>query len=89
MEQIRIYKDFKSGVPCLEIYEKYNLSEKNLLDILQKKIKGNYDYKRILSGGIKAQKQFINHLNNRWNPLDPEAAWEEISPYVAEKTPEE
>ena len=47
----KIFHDFRRGVFYEEIYEKYNITEKGLIRVLQMNIKGNYDYKRILSGG--------------------------------------
>ena len=82
------FKDFRHGVFYEEIYEHYDMAEEDLIFVLQRKIKGRYDYKRILSGGIEAQKQFLRHLNNRWNPLEPDAPWESISPYIASKDKE-
>ncbi|MHA1373323.1 MAG: hypothetical protein ACTSR7_03400 [Promethearchaeota archaeon] len=76
------FKDFQHGIFYEEIYEHYDMTEEDLIFVLQRKIKGRYDYKRILSGGIGAQKQFLRHLNNRWNPLEPDAPWESISPYI-------
>jgi hypothetical protein len=83
----KIYKDFKNGVFYEEIYEKYEITEDILIKILNRNIKGNYDYKRILSGGLEAQKQFNSHLKSRWNPLKPEP-FENISPYIPKKNPE-
>jgi hypothetical protein len=77
-----IFNEFRHGVFYEEIYKKYRITEKQLIFILQRNIKGKYDYKRILSGGIEAQKQFNKHLSNRWNPLDPDAPWEPFSPYL-------
>ena len=78
----RIYKEFRNGVFYEELYKKYQLTEKDLISILNRNIKGNYDYKRILSGGIKAQEQFLNHLKTRWNPLKPDEPFETIPPYL-------
>ena len=64
-----IFKEFRRGVFYEDLYEKYNIDENILIDILNHNVKGRYDYKRILSGGLKAQKQFISHLKSRWNPL--------------------
>lgn len=82
----QIFKDFRRGVFYEELYEKYDISEKTLINILNNNVKGRYDYKRILSGGLEAQKQFIAHLNSRWNPIEP-GPFETISPYIAVKTP--
>ncbi|MHA2332936.1 MAG: hypothetical protein ACXAEU_13015 [Candidatus Hodarchaeales archaeon] len=81
----KIFQEFRRGVFYEEIYEKHDIAEKDLINILQKNIKGNYDYQQILSGGLNAQKQFIKHLNSRWNPLEPDATWESISPYLVLK----
>ncbi|MFW9993900.1 MAG: hypothetical protein ACFFD4_17780 [Candidatus Odinarchaeota archaeon] len=78
----KIFYEFRRGVFYEDLYEKYGITESNLISILRRNIKGNYDFKRILSGGLKAQKQFIRHLKNRWNPLEPDAPWENISPYL-------
>ena len=83
----QIFKDFRNGVFYEELYEKYDITEKTLINILNRNVKGRYDYEKILSGGLKAQKQFIAHLNSRWNPLKPGEPFENISPYVAVKTP--
>ena len=82
-------RDFKQRVSVEEIYQKYNMTEENLIFYFQRKIKGKYDYPRIFRGGEKAQAQFLKHLFNRWNPLKPDAQWESYSPYVAEKKLEE
>jgi len=82
----QIFKDFRRGVSYEELYEKYDIDQKTLISILNRNVKGRYDYERILSGGLKAQKQFIAHLNSRWNPIEP-GPFENISPYVAVKTP--
>ena len=79
---LKIFKDFKNGVFYEEIYKKYEITEDTLISILNRNIKGNYDYKRILSGGLAAQKQFLKHLANRWNPLEPDAPHKDIKPYV-------
>ena len=78
----RIFKEFRNGVFYEDLYKKYKATERDLISILNKNIKGNYDYKRILSGGIQAQKQFISHLNTRWNPLKPDEPFENESPYL-------
>ena len=83
---LKIFKDFRSGVYYEEIYKKYEITEKILISILNGNVKGDYDYERILSGGLKAQKQFIRHLNSRWNPLKPEP-FENVSPYIPTKKP--
>ncbi len=57
------------------------LSKDDLIAILQRNIKGKYDYKRILSGGLAAQNQFVAHLKSRWNPLEPEKPGKDMSPY--------
>lgn len=75
-------KDFRHGIFYKKIYKYYDMTEEELIFMLQRKIKGRYDYKRILSGGIEAQNQFIKHLNNRWNPLEPDTPWKSISPYI-------
>jgi hypothetical protein len=76
------YREFASGTPCAEIYQKYNINEAQFIAILRVNIKGSYDYHRILAGGIEAQRQFLRHLNARWNPLEPGRVWEDISPYL-------
>ena len=83
----QIFKDFRRGVFYEELYEKYDITEKVLIKILNSNVKGRYDYEKILSGGLHAQKQLIAHLNSRWNPLKPGEPFENISPYVAVKTP--
>lgn len=83
------FNEFRRGMFYKNIYEKYNMTEKELIFILQRKIKGSYDYHRILNGRIEAQKQFLIHLNNRWNPLDPNAPVEPISPYIDTKKKED
>lgn len=82
LETKKIYQEFRRGVFYEELYRKYQITESNLVSILNRNIKGNYDYKRILSGGLQAQKQFNGHLNNRWNPLKPDEPFENISPYL-------
>ncbi|MHA2249763.1 MAG: hypothetical protein ACXAD7_05345 [Candidatus Kariarchaeaceae archaeon] len=81
-----IFKKFRSGIFYEDIYKEHDINETDLISILNRNIKGNYDYKRILNGGHAAQKQFLKHLNNRWNPLEPDAPFESISPYIATKT---
>lgn len=81
----RIYKLFRQGMFYEALYKEYDISEEDLISILQRNIKGNYDYKRILNGGLNAQKQFIAHLNSRWNPLDPNKQNIEISPYLPDR----
>jgi len=41
------------------------MTEEELIFIHQRKIKGKFDYHRILNGGIDTQKQFLRHLNYR------------------------
>ncbi len=82
------FNEFRRGMIYKDIYEKYNMTEEELIFILQRKIKGKYDYHRILNGGIEGQKQFLRHLNNRWNPLDPDVPWEAKSPYINTKKKE-
>ena len=84
---MKIFKDFRKGIFYEELYKKYDITEKALINILNRNIKGNYDYKRILSGGIASQKQFLHHLNNRWNPLEPEKPFTDVSPYYNAKEP--
>ncbi|MBD3353160.1 MAG: hypothetical protein GF364_16885 [Candidatus Lokiarchaeota archaeon] len=79
---IDFYREFMNGTFYEELYKEYDLTEDQLIRILQRKIKGRYNYKRILSGGHKSQLQFIKHLKNRWNPLEPEAPWTAIPPYL-------
>ncbi|MBN1330130.1 MAG: hypothetical protein JXA54_11710 [Candidatus Heimdallarchaeota archaeon] len=79
-----IFRDFSEGIFYEKLYEKYHINKKELIQILNENIKGNYDYERILSGGLIAQQQFLKHLILRWNPLDPGAPWENISPYLEE-----
>ncbi|MBD3254801.1 MAG: hypothetical protein GF383_06895 [Candidatus Lokiarchaeota archaeon] len=83
-KNIEIYKKFRNGIFYEELYQKYGISEDQLVLILNHNIKGNYDYKRILSGGLEAQKKFIRHLKNRWDPINPEKKWNNISPYLNE-----
>ncbi len=87
----KIFSDFRRGVFYEELYSTYDITEDVLVRVLQRNIKGNYDYHQILSGGLNAQKQFIRHLNSRWNPLKPDTKWESISPYLPlkEKEPDE
>jgi hypothetical protein len=80
-----IFQKFRQGVFYEDLYKEHEISEEDLISILQRNIKGNYDYKRVLNGGLDAQKQFIAHLNTRWNPLDPNKQNKEISPYLPEK----
>lgn len=82
----KIFKEFRNGVFYEELYKNHDITEKDLIDILNRNIKGNYDYEKILSGGLKAQKHFIKHLNSRWNPIKP-GPFENISPYVPTKKP--
>jgi len=85
-KRIEIFREFSRGIFYKEIYEKYQIDEEELQRILEENIKGNYDYKRILRGGLEAQKQFLKHLKKRWNPLEPNASWENISPYIENET---
>ncbi len=78
----KLYKEFRSGIFYEELYKKYQVTEKDLINSLNSNIKGNYDYKRILSGGLQAQKQFLSHLNARWNPLKPDEPFENKPPYL-------
>ena len=77
-----IFQDFHKGIFYEKIYEKYRITEDELICVLEQYIKGNYNYQRILRGGFKAQEQFLKHLKTRWNPLKPDAPWEDISPYL-------
>jgi len=77
-----IFREFSQGIFYEKLYEKYQIDEKKLIPILEENIKGNCDYKRIFSGGHEAQKQFIKYLKRCWNPLEPKAPWENISPYL-------
>lgn len=83
----KIFHDFRRGVPAEALYAQYDIDEATLADILQRNIKGNYDYKKILAGGKAGQAQFLRHLNARWNPLDPGAKPDPVTPYVPTKTP--
>jgi len=85
-KRTEIFREFTRGIPYEIIYEKHQINEEGLQRILEENIKGNYDYKRILRGGLEAQKQFLKHLKNRWNPLEPDASWENISPYIENET---
>lgn len=76
----QILKKFRQGVFYEEIYKEFEITEKTLISILQRNIKGNYNYRKVLSSH-EAQKQFIRHLNSRWNPLKPEP-FETIPPYL-------
>jgi hypothetical protein len=76
-----IFKAFRRGEFYEDLYQKYEIDEKDLINILQHNIKGSYDYSRILNGGESAQQQFISHLNNRWNPLEPNSPWKSVNPY--------
>ncbi|MHA1674631.1 MAG: hypothetical protein ACTSYI_13515 [Promethearchaeota archaeon] len=80
-----IFRAFRQGEFYEDLYQKFDIDEQDLIHILQRNVKGNYDYSRILSGGIGAQLQFIRHLNHRWNPLDPDASWESVTPYTSGK----
>lgn len=82
-----IFRKFRQGVFFEDLYKEFDISEDDLISILQRNIKGNYDYKRILKGGLPSQKQFVSHLNSRWNPLEPEKHEKEIPPYLSEKNP--
>ncbi len=77
-----IFRAFKRGILYESLYKDHAINQKELIAILQKNIKGNYDYQQILSGSEKSQKQFLKHLGSRWNPLEPDAPWEKVSPYV-------
>ena len=66
--ELGIYKKFRQGVFYEKIYEEYAITQDDLIAILRRNIKGNYDYKRILSTGHAGQKEFIRHLNNQWRP---------------------
>jgi len=81
-KRIEIFREFSRGIFYEEIYEKYQIDEEELINILNDNIKGNYNYGRILKGGLKAQKQFLKHLKHRWNPLEPDAPWENIPAYL-------
>ncbi len=78
----KIFHDFRKLVPVKKILKKYSITEEELINILQRNIKGNYDYKQIFKGELKAHKQFIKHLNNRFDPLNPHKEWKQVSPYV-------
>ncbi|MHA1109880.1 MAG: hypothetical protein ACTSRE_02170 [Promethearchaeota archaeon] len=82
---LNIFRKFRQGVFYEDLYTEFDISEYDLITILQSNIKGKYDYKRILKGGIAAQKQFIAHLKTRWNPLEPDKPGEDISPYLPVK----
>jgi len=84
-KRIKIFREFSQRVFYEEIYEKYQIDEEELINILNDNIKGNYDYKRILNGGLEAQKQFLKHLKHRWNPLQPDEPWEDIPAYLEDK----
>jgi len=84
----KVFYEFRQGEFYEDLYEKYGITEKQLISILKRKIRGKYDYHEILSGGLEGQKQFIKHLKARWNPLEPDAPWENISPYLAAKEKE-
>jgi hypothetical protein len=77
-----IKRDFRKNVLYEEIYEKYHINQKNLITILKRSIKGNFDYEKILSGGIESQKQFNLHLDNRWNPLNENAPFKHVPIYL-------
>ncbi|MCY3412220.1 MAG: hypothetical protein INQ03_11355 [Candidatus Heimdallarchaeota archaeon] len=79
-----IFKKFRSGIYFKDLLEEYEIDVDHLIHILQKNIKGNYDYSRVLTSH-KAQKQFIAHLNTRPNPLDPSPIEKEIPPYIPTK----
>ena len=81
-----IFRKFRQGEFYEDLYKEFDISEDDLIAILQSNIKGKYDYKRILNGGHVAQNQFIAHLNTRWNPLEPDQPEKTISPYLPEKT---
>ena len=82
IREIQIYREFRQGILYEDLYKKYEITESDLASLLKRRIKGNYDYNRILSGGLQSQNQFIRHLNNRWRPLEPDAPWEDIPPYI-------
>jgi len=82
---LNIFRKFRQCVFYEDLYNEFDISEDELISILQRNIKGKYDYKRILNGGLAAQKQFIAHLNTRWNPLEPDKPSEDLSPYIPEK----
>ncbi|MHA2089578.1 MAG: hypothetical protein ACW98K_01865 [Candidatus Kariarchaeaceae archaeon] len=63
-----ILKKFRQGVFYEKIYAEYDITQDDLIAILSRNIKGNYDYKQILSTGHEGQKQFIRHLAKQWNP---------------------
>ncbi|MHA2252245.1 MAG: hypothetical protein ACXAD7_17905 [Candidatus Kariarchaeaceae archaeon] len=63
-----IFKKFRQGVFYEKIYSECNITQEDLIAILKRNIKGNYDYKQILSTGHEGQKQFIRHLAKQWNP---------------------
>jgi hypothetical protein len=82
LREIQIYREFRQGILYEDLYKKYEITKSDLTSLLKRMIKGNYDYNRILSGGLKSQNQFIKHLNNRWNPFEPDLPWEAIPPYL-------
>lgn len=84
-----IWKKFRQGENFEELLKEFDITLDDLKHILKGKIKGNYDYDRILRSGHRGQLQFIEHLNNRWNPLEPDAPYKDISAYVPEKIREE
>jgi hypothetical protein len=77
-----IFKQFEQCVPIEDIYKNFNINQEILIKILQRNIKGNYDYPRILNGGDDAQKQFLLHLENRWDPLNPKKPFKNIPAYI-------
>ena len=77
-----ILREFRKDVFYEDLYKKYEIDQKDLIGILKRSIKGRYNYQRILSGGLIAQRQFNKHLNNRWNPLEPGGEWVAIKPYI-------
>ena len=60
-----IYKKYRRGVYFKDILEEYDITEDDLIAILNRNIKGNYNYKEIFKGGHMAQKKHIADLNSR------------------------
>ena len=73
-----IYKKYRRGVFFKDILEEYNITEDDLIAILNRNIKGNYNYKEIFKGGHMAQKAHIAELKSRPPPyIHPEMPYHE------------
>lgn len=75
MRAYKIYKEYRKGRYFKEICEEYGISEKDLIAILNRNIKGNFNYEEIFKKGHEGQLEQIRHLNSRLPSfIPPESA---------------